>query len=65
MLSPVSISGMQMYLLVTSCIEGNVSHVVEEKLVEEKKKNLEILQSVLNITKQPGVAEGTKSKIFR
>ncbi|XP_062400697.1 nucleolar protein 8 [Sardina pilchardus] len=43
----------------------NMTPVIEETLVEEKKKNMEILQSVLNISKQPNFAESTKSKIFR
>ncbi|XP_012675404.2 nucleolar protein 8 [Clupea harengus] len=44
---------------------GETSQVIEEELVEEKNKNLEILQSVLNINKPASGAEPTKSKIFR
>ncbi|XP_028853197.1 nucleolar protein 8 isoform X2 [Denticeps clupeoides] len=40
---------------------------MEDELIEEKKKNLDILQSVLNINIQPSEAskESTKSKKFR
>lgn len=40
---------------------------VEQELVEEKKKNLSILQSVLNVSIQPSdTSKGaTKGKIFK
>lgn len=39
----------------------------EQELAEEKKKNLSILQSVLNVSIQPSDAskEATKGKIFK